>query len=136
MVGRVTAFRALAATCILMSVFVAACGGDEPVCNSVNDLKSSIQDLGDIDITSSGALAELQSGLTAIKSDFDQVRTDAKSEFASGIEAVDAAYSAVKTAVAAATADPTAATIQAAGSALSNFGTEVEALVNDIQSTC
>ncbi len=136
-VQRRRTFRALAAVSILLSVCLGGCGGEDPaVCGSVNDLKSSIADLKNIDITSSGALSELQSGLTALKSDFDQVRTDAKSEFASSIESVDAAYSAVKSAVEAATADPTAATIAAAGSALSSLRTELEALVSDIESTC
>ena len=134
---RPTTFRALAVSTVLLGVLVAGCGADDPaVCGSVNDLKSSFDDLKNIDVTSSGALSELQTGLTTLKSDFDQVRTDAKSEFASGIDAVETAYDAVKTAVTAATEDPTAATIGAAASALSSLATEVQALVTDIQATC
>ena len=118
-------------------MLVSGCGADDPaVCGSVNDLKSSFDGLKDIDVTSSGALSELQTGLTTLKGDFDQVRTDAKSEFASGIDAVETAYDAVKTAVTAATDDPTAATIGAAATALSSLATEVQALVTDIQATC
>ena len=135
---RPSTFRALAATAVLLGALVAGCGADDPaVCGSVNDLKStSFDDLKDIDVTSSGALSELQTGLTTLKGDFDQVRTDAKSEFASGIDAVETAYDAVKTAVTAATDDPTAATIGAAATALSSLATEVQALVKDIQATC
>jgi hypothetical protein len=130
-------FRALAAATVLLGVLVSGCGADDPaVCGSVNDLKSSFDDLKAIDVTSSGALSELQSGLTTLKGDFDQVRTDAKSEFASGIDAVESAYDAVKTAVTAATDDPTAATIAAAATALSSLATEVQSLVTDIQATC
>ena len=130
-------FRALAAAAVLLGVLVSGCGADDPaVCGSVNDLKSSFDDLKDIDVTSSGALSKLQTGLTTLKGDFDQVRTDAKSEFASGIDAVEAAYDAVKAAVTAATDDPTAATIGAAATALSSLATEVQALVTDIQATC
>ena len=75
---RPTTFRALAASTVLLGVLVAGCGADDPaVCGSVNDLKSSFDDLKNIDVTSSGALSELQTGLTTLKSDFDQVRTDA-----------------------------------------------------------
>jgi hypothetical protein len=134
---RPSTFRALAASTVLLGFLVAGCGADDPaVCGSVNDLKTSFDGLKDIDVTSSGALSELQTGLTSLKSDFDQVKTDAKSEFASGIDAVDSAYEAVKTAVAAATDDPTAATIGAAATGLSSLATAVQALVKDIQATC
>jgi hypothetical protein len=131
-------FRALAAATLLVGALVSGCGGaDDPaVCGSVNDLKTSFDGLKDIDVTSSGALSDLQTGLTTLKGDFDKVKTDAKSEFASGIDAVQTAYDAVKTAVTAATDDPTAATIGAAASALSSLATKVQALVTDIQATC
>ena len=134
---RPTTFRALAASTVLLGLLVAGCGADDPaVCGSVNDLKTSFDGLKDIDVTSSGALSDLQTGLTTLKGDLDQVKTDAKSEFATGIDAVETAYDAVKTAVTAATDDPTAATIGAAATALSSLATEVQALVKDIQATC
>jgi len=134
---RPTTFRALAASTVLLGLLVAGCGADDPaVCGSVNDLKTSFDGLKDIDVTSSGALSDLQTGLTTLKGDLDKVKTDAKSEFATGIDAVETAYDAVKTAVTAATDDPTAATIGAAASALSSLATEVQALVKDIQATC
>jgi hypothetical protein len=134
---RPTTFRTLAAATVLLGVLVAGCGADDPaVCGSVNDLKSSFDSLKDIDVTSSGALSELQTGLATLKGDFDQVKSDAKSEFASGIDAVESAYDAVKTAVSAATDDPTAATIGAAATALSSLATAVQGLVTDIQATC
>jgi hypothetical protein len=130
-------FRALAAVTLVLGLLVSGCGADDPaVCGSVNDLKSSYDSLKDIDVTSSGALSELQTGLTTLKGDFDQVKSDAKSEFASGIDAVESAYDAVKTAVSAATDDPTAATIGAAATALSSLATAVQGLVTDIQATC
>src|SRR4051794_32694787 len=54
---------ALAMPTLLLSLSVAACSGDKPaVCSSVNNLKSSFDDVKNIDVRSSGALTDLQSG--------------------------------------------------------------------------
>ena len=122
---------------LVLSASLVGCGEDKPaVCGSVDNLKTSVNDLKDIDVTSSSAVSDLESGLTTIRADLDDVKTDAKSEFSPQIEAVDTSYAAVKTSVDAAKADPSATTLAAAGTAVSAFGTDVETLISDIQSTC
>ena len=128
---------ALTIATLMLAASLAACGGDKPaVCGAVDNLKSSVDDVKDIDVTSSGAISDLQSGLTSVESDLAAVKADAKSEFSSQIQAVQQSFATLKTSVDAAKAAPTAATLSTAGAALSAFDTGVESLVSDIQSTC
>jgi hypothetical protein len=128
---------ALTVVALVLGASLVGCGKDKPaVCGSVDDLKTSVANLKDIDITSSSAVSDLESGLSTIKTDLGQVKTDAKSEFSSQIGAAEASYTAAKSSVDAAKADPSAATLAAAGSALSAFNTAVRTLISDIQSTC
>jgi hypothetical protein len=127
---------------LLLGAVLVGCGGggagsDTPaVCGSVDSLKSSVDKVKDTDITSSGAVSDLQTGLAGIRSDLTDVKTDAKSEFASQIDTAEKSYGTLKTSVEAAKADVSAATLAAAGSALSAFGTDVTELAQDIESTC
>jgi capsule polysaccharide export protein KpsE/RkpR len=124
------------ATLVLGAALV-GCSDDKPaVCTSADNLQTSVDDLQDIDVTSSTAVSDLESGLTTVQSNLADVKTDAKSEFSPQIKAVDTSYAALKTKVDAAKADPSATTLAAAGTALSALGTDVQTLTNDIQSTC
>ena len=123
---------------LLLGASLVGCGGkDKPaVCGSVDTLKGSLSDLKDISLTSSGALSSLQTQLTTVKTDFDAVKTDAKSQFGTQITAVDTSYSTLKTSADAATSAPSAASIAAAAAAASAFVSSVQTLVTDVQATC
>lgn len=113
------------------------CGEDQPaVCSSVDDLEASVEDVRDIDVTSSGALGDLESGLEAVGSDLSEVKSDAKAEFSSQIDTVQASYDALSASVDAAKASVSAATLSAAATALSTFGSDVRTLITDVQETC
>lgn len=128
---------AIAGTALLLALCVSACSEDKPaVCTSVDNLNASVRDVKKIDIASSSDVAELQSGLKTIKGDLAKVKTDAKSEFSSQLDTVETSYATLKTSVEAAATDPTGATLTAARSALRRFGTDVQALISDVQSTC
>ncbi len=128
----------LALVSILLGASLVGCGGkDKPaVCGSVDTLKSSITDLKSIDITSSGAVSSLQSQLTTVKSDFDQVKTDAKSQFSTQIEAVDGAYSTLVSTADTAKSSPSAANLAALAAAATTMLTDLQTLVSDVQKTC
>jgi hypothetical protein len=122
---------------MLGGILVGCSDDDKPaVCSSVNDLATSVDDVKSVDFTASGALAELQSGLTTIRADLANVKTEAKSEFADEISAVDSAFTTFTTSVDAAKADPTAATLGSVATAVAPFTTAVETLINDVKSTC
>lgn len=122
---------------LVIGMSVVACGDDAPaVCGSVDDLRTSIDDVREIDLTASGAVDELQSGLGTVEGNLADVKSDAQEEFSPEIDAVDTSLDGLKTAVDAAKTDPTAETLAAAAAALADFGTNAEALVDDVQSTC
>jgi hypothetical protein len=129
----------LTAASLLLGASLVACGGgnDKPaVCDSVDTLKGSIGDLKDIDITSSGAVSSLETGLATVKTDFDALKTDAKSEFSPQIQAVDSAYTVLQSSAEAAKSDPSAASIAAVAAAAATFASNVQTLVQDVQATC
>jgi hypothetical protein len=91
---------AIAMPTLLLSLSVAACSDDKPaVCSSVDSLKSSVDAVKNINVGSSGALTDLQSGLTAIKTDLADVKSDAKSEFSWQISPVETSYFVLKKSV-------------------------------------
>ena len=131
------AFIATPVITVALATALTACGEDEPpVCGSVKSLDASVEKVKAIDFTSSGALSELRSGLTAVGGDLRDVKDDAKSEFAEEIDAVEASYASLRTSLEAAKADPSPTTLGAAKEALSAFGAAVQSLIKDIQSTC
>jgi hypothetical protein len=128
---------AAAVVTLLLGATLVGCGGGKPaVCSSVDNLKTSIDNIKDIDLHSSSAVNDLQSGLKTIEGDIAKVKTDAKSEFSSQIDAVDAALATVKTSVDAAKAAASATTLAAVAAAVSPFEAALETLISDVKSTC
>jgi len=123
---------------LLLGASLVACGGkDKPaVCSSVDTLKSSVTDLKNIDITSSGAVSSLQTELTTVKNNFDAVKTDAKSQFSPQIQAVDSAYTVLVSTANTAKSSPSAANLAALAAAATTMLTDLQTLVSDVQATC
>ncbi len=132
--------RALSLTLVslLLGASLVACGGnDKPaVCGSVDTLKSSITDLKKIDITSSGAVSSLQTQLTTVKKNFDTVKSDAKSQFSTQIDAVDGAYTTLVSSANTAKSSPSAANLATLAAAASAMLADLQTLVSDVQATC
>ena len=127
----------VAALTLALAIPLTGCGEDQPaVCSSVDDLQTSVDEVRDIDVSSSGALGDLESGLEAVGSDLSDVKSDAKAEFSSQIDTVQASYDALAASIDAAKESASAATLGAAATALSTFGSDVRTLVTDVQKTC
>ena len=131
---------------MLTSVTLAGCGSDETpassekpatpaVCSSVNSLSSSAGDLMDVQVEK-GALVTLQDGLTKVQADATQVVSDAKSEYANEVEAVEAAIATVAASLNAATTTPSAQTLTTVRTAVQTLGTSLSALDDAVRSTC
>jgi hypothetical protein len=134
---RATRLTGVATVALLLGVTLVGCSDDKPaVCSSVDNLKTSVDDVENIDVTSSSAASDLESGLTTIKSDLADVKTDAKSQYASQLDAVDSALATLTTRVDAAKADPSADTLAAVGAAVAPFNSAVQTLISDVESTC
>lgn len=122
---------------LALGAVLAGCGEDQPaVCGSIDSLSSSVDSVKAIDVTSSGGISDLKSGLKAVGDDLSDVKADAKSEYSTEIDAVETSYASLRTSVESAVADPSAATLTAARTALSAFGTDVQSLITDVKSTC
>ena len=129
---------AIAVTTLLLTVLLAACGGEEEpaICNSSSELRTSVKDVKKIDIGSGTALADLKSAIKEIQGNLAAVKADAKSEYSDQVKAIESGYAVLKTSVETATSSTTAATLATVGTAVSAFATDVKALINDVQKTC
>jgi hypothetical protein len=135
--GTMRSSLATTAAALAVTASLVSCGADTPaVCGSVSDLKTSVDNVTQIDVTSSSALSDLKSGLSAVQSDLAAVKSDATSKFGSQLDAVESSYDALRTSIASVQSGALAATLAEAGAALSTFGTDVKTLISDIQSTC
>jgi len=135
---------AVAAT-LLTSLAVTGCGGEEApaasapptpaVCSSVDALKSSVADLKNVDL-SKGSLAPVQDKLTAMQADLTKVGKDAKTEYATEVDSVEAATSSVGASLQAAQAAPSQRTLTAVRTSVTTLGTSLRALEHAVRSTC
>jgi len=130
-----------AAAFVLCAVGLTGCGGSdgstEPpaICSSVDALKSSSEDLKKVDVAQNG-LADLTDRLTQVQSDLKKVTSDAKKEYATEADSVNASASSLGTSLEAAVAAPTAATIAAVGAAVRALMTSLTELESAVKNSC
>jgi hypothetical protein len=124
----------LSLAAVVVAGTLVSCGSHDtpPVCGSVDDLTTSVNALRSGTLTSSTGA----SALTAVGTDLAAVKADAKTQFASQIAAVEAAYSALQGSAAIAKAKPTPASLAATAKDFSTFGSTVKTLVADVKTTC
>jgi len=125
------------ATTLLLGAALVGCGDDEPaVCGSVDELQTSVDNVKDIDVSSSSGVSELESGLADVESNLADVKSEAEAEFSSQLDAVDSALATLKADVDAATTNPTAPAVSEVSSAASAFIAALDTLISDVQGTC
>lgn len=113
-----------------------ACGADQPaVCSSVDDLSTSMNHLGELQLGENGR-AQLESQLTEVRADIDQVRSDADQQYGEQVDDVTAAAADVRTQLKAAKADPSQSTLRPLGAAISDLGSSARALSDAVAGTC
>lgn len=115
---------------------VGACSSSKPpVCSDAKDLKSSVSGLKDINI-GQGALTELSNQAATIRQQFDTLKADAKSEFASEIQGLTTALQTFDTSVTTAKASPSASTLATVAAGASQVVTAGQKLVTAVNNTC
>jgi hypothetical protein len=119
----------------LVAAVMSGCSEPSAVCDDADALKSSFDDLQDINLEA-GALSEISTSLDDIKSDLSQLRDDAEDEFATELDAVDTSASALSDSVEAAVEDPSAESITAVSAQMPAFKDAVTGLVDAVQGTC
>ena len=132
------AHRAAAAlaTVLVTLLPLTACGADTPaVCSSVDELASSVEHLGEIQLGENGR-AQLETQLAAVSADLAQVRTDAEQQYGAQVDAVTAAASDVRQEYEAVKTDPSSATLKPLGAAIAALGSGIRALSDAVAGTC
>ena len=90
---------------VLAASGLAACGSDKPaVCDDVDTLQSSVDNLKDAQVSENG-LNAVKADLTQIQQDLRQLSTDAKAEFGDDVSKVETAMTSLRSSVAAAKSD-------------------------------
>jgi hypothetical protein len=124
---------ALVATVV---VALASCGEDKPaICGQVDELRSSIDNLRQVDIRESG-LNSLTAAVENVEAELRQVGTEAESEYKPQVDSVKAAASQLSSSVSAAVAAPTAASLAAVGTAVRSVDAAFQSLQDAVADSC
>jgi len=105
------------------------------VCDSADDLRTSLAALGDVDVVSQGTDA-LQQAFATVRTDLSDLGDQARGQFSGEVTAAEAAADDVQEALDAALAAPSAQTLGAAATAVGGLVTDAGALVTAVTSTC
>jgi hypothetical protein len=131
-----TRFLSPTAVATLVAAVLVGCSSDDAaICSSTDDLQASVQNLKDVRVGENG-LSTISSDLTAIKGDLAQVKADAKTQYGSQLDKVDAAATALNTSVQAAKSDPSLSTLEVVTTGVKGLVADVDALASSISSTC
>ena len=122
---------------VLLAGAISACSSDDkpPICSSVDALKSSVQNLRDVQVQQ-GAVSEIKSDAAEVKSDFDTLKTDAKGQYSTQIAAVNNALVATSNSANKAAAAPSASALLGLTASLKSLGTATAALTSAVKNTC
>lgn len=127
---RVIAFRRLTLIALAAAALLAAagCGGEESAaCGDLENIQSSIQDAGDIELDE-GALEELQQTAADIEADLQSAQENADAELGDELDALRTAVQALEAeAESASTAGLSGESVQALTAAISDVRTSFQA---------
>lgn len=105
------------------------------LCSSLDELKTSMQGLGDGTV-SAESLAALQSGLEPVKTDLAQVVDDAKAQYSAQADQLEQDFDELQLVADTARTTPSAANLSAIRPALRTLADDVRGLADDVASTC
>jgi hypothetical protein len=115
---------------------LAACGQDKSaVCVEADELQASVQNLRDVTISENG-IGALGSALGQVRTELEQLGTEAKSEFQPEIDGVKASVDQLSSSLSAAKADPSATSLGGVGTALRSLDAAVKTLLDAVAGAC
>lgn len=122
---------------LVLSGLIAGCSSDSKpaYCNDADQLKTSVQNLRDVDVVKNG-LDSLKTALSNVQASAKTFAAAAKSEFAPQITALQNSLSGLDTAIKSVVGQPSAATVAAIGSAVSQVKNSASDLQNAASSKC
>ncbi len=118
----------LAALPLAAAVVLGACGGSSKpsYCSDRSNLEQSVKDIGNVKLTESGGLKDLQSRLQTVEANANKVVSSAKGDFPSETSAIDASVDNLKTSIQQLGSSPATAQVAA-------VATNAKAVVNSVQ---
>jgi hypothetical protein len=131
--------RGLAAACVAAVVFLVGCsssGSSTPaVCTSVTNLKASVLDLKNVNVSANG-ISAISDQLTKIENELKTVKSDAGSQYSTQINGLSSALSGLGSSLTAAKDNPSGGTLTALASSAGAVVTAGNNLVSAVSSTC
>jgi outer membrane murein-binding lipoprotein Lpp len=125
-----------AAVLVLSGLMAAGCSSSKPAyCADADQLKTSVQNLGNIDIATNG-LSSLQTALTSVKTSASAFVTDAKSAYPSQTAALSTSLSGLQTAITSAKGQPPVTAATTVVPAVTQVKSSAGALQSAASGTC
>ena len=125
-----------AAAALILSGLAAGCDSSKPAyCTDADQLKTSVQDLGNVDVATNG-LSSLQTAVSSVKTSTATLATDAKSAFAPQITALQNSLSGLETAITSAKGQPPATAATTVASATTQVKNSANALQSAVSGKC
>jgi hypothetical protein len=125
----------LPATVLILSGLAAGCSSKPAYCTDAANLKTSVQNLGNVDVAKNG-LSSLQTALTSVKTNAASFATDAKSAYAPQTAALNTSLSALETAITSAKGQPPVTAAAAVAAAVTQVKNSASALQSAASGKC
>jgi len=130
------AVAALTATLMTGTALVAGCASDKPpVCDSLDAVRHSADQMRDANISENG-LSAVSGDLSQLKADLAQFANDAKAQYQSQVDALKASVDRLQANVASAREAPTAASLGAVRTTVTDVGNAARELSAAVADTC
>jgi hypothetical protein len=125
----------LAAVVVAAALLTGCASTDEPVCQSLDAVEHSVDQLRDANLGENG-LSAMRGYLAQLRSDLADLSTEARGEFQTEIDAFRSAVNDLSSTVAIARADPSTTALDDVRTALAAARTSVEDLGNAMDDAC
>jgi hypothetical protein len=125
----------LPAAALALSGLAAGCSSTPAYCTDASQLKTSVQDLGNININVHG-LSSVNTAVSKVQADAKTFATDAKSAYPSQTTALQNSLSSLQTAVTSAMSQPSLTTVAAVVSSVTQVKTAADNVQNAVKGTC
>ncbi len=120
---------------LVLSPGITACSGQNAVCDDLDSINASIQNIKTAKIGENG-LSVVKTELSKIGSELKQLRADASAQYSSQINQVESRASALRSSIAAAAADPSSATLTGVSADVQAFRAAVGDLSDAVSGSC
>jgi hypothetical protein len=123
------------AAVLVASGLAAGCGSKPAYCTAADQLKTSVSNLGNVDVAKNG-LSSLTTALSSVQTSAQTFVTDAKSEFAPQTTALKNSLSALDTVIKSAKAQPSATALATVVSSVTQVKNSASALQSAVSGKC